>query len=100
VLSHLFSEDIIVKNIENPDMLFILGCLNAAGASVGKTRQKVLLEAANHLGCTPRALAFLFETQTSMETGNSGDSDNSVYDFPDSHRRRRAHLTYARYAAE
>jgi len=88
VLSHLFSEDIIVKNIENPDMLFILGCLNAAGASVGKTRH------------TPQALAFLFETQTSMETGNSGDSDNSVYDFPDSHRRRRAHLTYARYAAE
>lgn len=63
---------------------FISACLKVAYNSVGTTRDKVTEEVAQLLECDVESLDFLFQENPSRR------SDDEVFDFPDSARRRAA----------
>ncbi len=68
----------------SPEFSFISACLKVAFNSVGTTREKVTNEVADLLECDITDLDFMFnDRSTNM-------SDNEVFDFPDSERRRAA----------
>lgn len=63
---------------------FISACLKVAYNSVGTTREKVTQEVAEILECEIESLDFLFTDRPVR------GSDDEVFDFPDSERRRAA----------
>lgn len=63
---------------------FISACLKVAYNSVGTTREKVTQEVADLLECNIEDLNFMFNDRPSRA------SENEIFDFPDSERRRAA----------
>ncbi len=74
-------DDAPISNPASSDVVFIAGGLKAAKNCPEIHRQKVLHDVSQVLQCTPQDLNFLFDAQ-------GDEPDNSIYDFPDSERRR------------
>lgn len=66
---------------QNADVNFIAAGLKAARNSRNDIRATVLDDVSKALDCTPEDLSFLFK-------GVPEDEDVTIYDFPDSERRR------------
>lgn len=68
---------------ENAEVVFVSGGLKAAMNTPPSVRQKIIHDVSEALNCSPLELEFLF-------SGTGTDADEaSIYDFPDSERRRR-----------
>lgn len=64
------------------DVKFILGGLKAAQNSQRSVRENVMIDVSKALNCDPKDLDFLFAGS------HESDSHASIFDFPDSERRR------------
>lgn len=68
-----------VSSETTSEMLFIQGGLRAARNSPPSIRETVMNDLSHIMGCSTESLEFLF---------GSDQDDKSIYDFPDSERRR------------
>lgn len=71
------------QSASTADVAFVTGGLKAALHSHNAVRKNVMSDVSRVLNCDPQELDFLFG-----ETAATSN-DNDVFDFPDSHRRRR-----------
>lgn len=63
------------------DVMFLTGALKAAKNTPPRIREKVLMDIQAIMKCSAEELEFMF-------SAHNDNSDHSVYDFPDSERRR------------
>lgn len=70
--------------LEKPsaDVLFMSGAIRAAQNSSPVIREKILQDISLHMDASPESLEFMF-------TSDNNNNDHTVFDFPDSERRRK-----------
>ena len=85
-MKNLFKDDapVSVKPVETgnaADVTFVAAGIKAAQNLPRKHRRSVVIDVCQALRCKPHDLEFLFDAA-------NDDDDETVYDFPDSERRR------------